>query len=101
MTKLGNTQTRDVFDIDSDSAKTEKTTKTLEIKSSYVSVYWVFFLLFCVSQINYHFVCFLGILLYMFYNSLSCQIKCKPKRQEACVIITSNIFPGARINLNG
>lgn len=27
MTKLGNTQTRDVFDVDSDSAKTEKTTK--------------------------------------------------------------------------
>lgn len=45
------------------------------------------FLFCCLSQISYHFVCFLGNLLYMFYRSLSCQIKCKPKEQEFLVLI--------------
>lgn len=45
------------------------------------------FLFCCLSQISYHFVCFLGNLLYMFYRSLSCQIKCKPKEQEVLVLI--------------
>ena len=52
------------------------------------------------SLIDYHFVCFGGNLLYMFYRSLSCQIKCKPKgREVSVVIITPVSFPGSRVNL--
>lgn len=42
-------------------------------------VYWFSLIYLPVSQVLYDFVCFSGNLLYMFYRSLSCQIKCKPK----------------------
>lgn len=89
MMKEGNTKTHHGFDTH------------WRFNHDFVSVYRFSFTYFpyfvCHRSIIILFA-FLGILLYMFYRSLSCQIKCKPKGREVLVVITPAL-PGSRVNL--